>query len=155
MVDGGELVHHGLGSVHIKDSHAEGHLYQDAGYAQLTDLIQQRQIGGCLHLGSGIENDRGVSGVGGREDGQVFLDRNPIALSGHRQGSVFGPIVIRNVPKEEPSQQDQRSHQNQYYTRPFPMYDACGWFHPAISFPAVSKTKIEWHYSSAASFGST
>ena len=67
-----KLGHHIFRCVHVENSQVEGHLHQNAGEAGLPELVQQGQIGGGLHLGPGVEDDRGVRGIGWGEDGQII-----------------------------------------------------------------------------------
>lgn len=62
MLDIRELLHDPLGGIGGENSHAKGHVHQDAGHAQLTDLIQQRQVSRSFHLGPWVKNKSSIAG---------------------------------------------------------------------------------------------
>ena len=57
----------------IKNRHVERHMHQKTGHSRLSDLIQQGQIGFCLHLGAGIKDHGSVGGIAWGQDGQIVL----------------------------------------------------------------------------------
>ena len=107
-----ELGHHILCRVHVEDSQGEGHLHQNAGEAGLPELVQQGQIGGGLHLGPGVEDDRGVRGIGRGEDGQIIPNLQMISACQYLQGHVLRPVVVGHIPEKAARQQNQDRQQS-------------------------------------------
>ena len=107
-----ELGHHILCRVHVEDSQGEGHLHQTAGEAGLPELVQQRQIGGGLHLGPGVEDDRSVRGIGWGEDGHIIPNLQMISDGQDLQGHILRPVVVGHIPEKAARQQNQDRQQN-------------------------------------------
>ena len=107
-----ELGHYTLCYVYVEDSQVEGHLHQNAGEAGLPELVQQGQIGGGLHLGPGVEDNRGVRGIGRGEDGQIIPYLQMISAGQHLQGHVLRPVVVGHIPEKAAHQQNQDRQQN-------------------------------------------
>ena len=80
--------------------------------AGLPELVQQGQIGGSLHLGPGVEDDRGVRGIEWREDGQMIPNLQMISACQYLQGHVLRPVVVGHIPEKAARQQNQDRQQN-------------------------------------------
>ena len=112
VLDIRELGHHILCRIHVEDGQVEGHLHQNAGEAGLPELVQQGQIGGGLHLGPGVEDDRGVRGIGRGEDGQIIPNLQMISACQYLQSHVLRPVVVGHIPEKAARQQNQDRQQN-------------------------------------------
>ena len=121
----------------IKNRHTKRHVYQYAGDARLPDLIQQRQIGLCLHLSAGVENNSGIGGIRGRQDRQVVLPGNAVVLSHHREGHILRPIVIGHIPEKRSGQNGQRQKNDPAGNQPFFAPGAWFCFHAPITSSLV------------------
>ena len=110
VADLGKLPYHILRRARIEDRHMKGHMNQNTGDALAANLVQQRQIGLCLHFCAGIENERRVRGIGRREYGQSIPRGNARPLGQHLQGRVLRAIVVGYVPEKCPCAHGQYQH---------------------------------------------
>lgn len=106
---------------------------QNAGDSGLPNLVQERQVGLRLHLGAGIENDGGVGGLGGGEDGQIVLHRDAAVLSQYLKGHVLCFVVIGHIPEKGPRQNGQNQKDDSTGKKPLFAPGHPGCFHAHIT----------------------